>query len=525
MTNATSVLILGGGINGAAIARELALQKNGFVLVDTADIAGGATAYSSRLIHGGLRYLEHAEYDLVRESLRERAILLQNAPQLVRPLRFFIPVENRFTGMLGAATRFLHLPWKSPFRSRGKYVVQLGLSLYDRFAAAGKFTLPKHAVHEREQGGEWGVGSGVSKQEGLPPQVERQGTRWLLSYSDAQVQFPERFTLAMLKDAVAIARQAGTRGEVLPYHAAQLSGKEVSIQPVNENSSQQPIVFQPVAIINATGAWVDDTLQRLQIASARLIGGTKGSHFFTWQTKLCEQLRGQAVYAEAADGRPVFVLPFGSGALVGTTDLPFEGDPATAVATEDELTYLLAVVNELFPAAAVQRSDITLHGCGVRPLPFVGKSTPAGITRRHWLHWHDETNVPLVSIIGGKLTTCRSLAEETAAALAKRLSLSFTADATRTRSFPPEPALPTAAKLSEITPAAVRPFLAEEFATKLDDLVERRLMWLYESHLSREAIEHLADVLVSLDQLHPAGKADAVARVCERLQKHFGRKL
>ena len=523
MANDRVVLILGGGINGAAIARELALQGLGFVLVDTADLAGGATAYSSRLIHGGLRYLEYGEYDLVRESLRERAILLQNAPQLVRSLRFFIPVEHRFTGLVGAATRFLHLPWKPAFRSRGRYVVQMGLTLYDRFAQQGNNRLPKYAVHSRKvSDGEWVISRKPSQQ---LPQVGRRGTRWMLSYSDAQVQYPERFTIAMLKDAVAMAAERGTRGEVFPYHTAVLRGDEVEVSATSKDANRKPITFKPAAIVNATGAWVDHTLQRLRIASEQLIGGTKGSHFFTWQPKLCELLRGQAVYAEAPDGRPVFVLPFGDGVLVGTTDLPFDGDPAMAVATEEELSYLLTVVNDLFPTADVNRADIVLHGCGVRPLPFVGKSTPAGVTRRHWLHWHDAAALPLVSIIGGKLTTCRSLAEETAAALAQRLGTVFTAGETLGRMFPAEPVLPQPDHFADITAANIAPLLRTEFATQLEDLIERRLMWLYRPGLTRGAITQLAEVLVELQQLSPADKLPAITRVCERLRDHFGRQI
>src|SRR5207249_2735653 len=178
---------------------------------------------------------------------------------------------------------------------------------------------------------------------------------------------------------------------------------------------------EPSAIINATGAWVDSTLNRLPLPSRRLMGGTKGSHFLTYQPRLAELLKGQGVYTEARDGRPVFLLPFSGGTLVGTTDIPFEGEPATAVATESELEYLLAVVADIFPASGLARADIAMHQCGVRPLPYVDARTPAAITRRHQLVWNDAAPLPLVSLVGGKLTTCRSLAEETAAAVLLRL--------------------------------------------------------------------------------------------------------
>lgn len=113
----------------------------------------------------------------------------------------------------------------------------------------------------------------------------------------------------------------------------------------------------------------------------------------------------------------MFLLPFGAGTLIGTTDIPFTGDPADVVATEDELQYLLSVVNDTLPTAGLARTDIAMHQCGVRPLPYVDAKTPAAITRRHQLVWNDGSSVPLVSLVGGKLTTCRSLAEETAVAV------------------------------------------------------------------------------------------------------------
>src|SRR5581483_2471607 len=163
------------------------------------------------------------------------------------------------------------------------------------------------------------------------------------------------------------------------------------------------------------------TLARLPSPSRRLMGGTKGSHFLTYQPRLAELLKGQGVYTEARDGRPVFLLPFCDGTLVGTTDIPFEGDPATAVPTEQELEYLMAVVADIFPSAGLRRTDIVMHQCGVRPLPYVDAKTPAAITRRHQLVWNEAASLPLVSLVGGKLTTCRSLAEETAAAVLTRL--------------------------------------------------------------------------------------------------------
>ena len=148
--------------------------------------------------------------------------------------------------------------------------------------------------------------------------------------------------------------------------------------------------FGPAAIVNATGAWVDATLAELGVPSKPLVGGTKGSHFVTYHRGLVEALRGDGIYAEASDGRPVFILPFGDAALVGTTDEPFSGDPDSARATSAELEYLIDAIHHVFPQIALAESDIELVYSGVRPLPASGPTTPAAITRKHWLEEHSE---------------------------------------------------------------------------------------------------------------------------------------
>ena len=186
------MLILGAGINGAAIAREFLLNDVPVYLVDRADIASGATSYSSRLIHGGLRYLEHGEFSLVRESLAERTRLLHLAPDYVTPLRFYIPITARWSGWGQAASRFLGLPARSQRHvPRGLLLVGTGLRFYDLFARGT--TLPGRSIHRAGDGH-------------LPAVHARY--RWLCSYSDAQMGFPERFVVALLDDARRIAADA-----------------------------------------------------------------------------------------------------------------------------------------------------------------------------------------------------------------------------------------------------------------------------------------------------------------------------
>ena len=510
------VLILGAGINGAAVARELALNGLSVVVVDTADLAYGATAYSSRLIHGGLRYLEYGEFSLVKESLDERSRLLTLAPHLVQPLRLFIPSENYLGGLVQSAARFVGLKLGGKPALRGSLLVRFGLAMYDAYARDPR--LPIRSLHAL---GEPGTPAGLNPR--------RSG--WLSAYSDCQILHAERIVVAFLADAVAAAREHGQSVRVLTYHRAALEGGRVVIRPIN--GSGEPLAIEPAAVINATGAWVDETLARLPVPSQRLMGGTKGSHFITWHPGLREQIGDSGIYAEAADGRPVFVLPFPFGTLVGTTDLPFHGDPAAAVATEEELQYLLSVVNDLFAAIDLTRGDIALHYCGVRPLPYVDAKTPAAITRRHHLVWNDAAPVPLVSLVGGKLTTCRSLAEETAAAVLSRLSRPIRENSrqrpiprlTWDEHLPGRGARPADGSSCKLPEGAGRDVIRSEWVADLDDLVERRLLLHFHPGLSRDALQQLAASMVAEGKLAAVEVDAAVRKTIDRLRSHFGRRI
>lgn len=548
------VLILGAGINGCALARELALCGIGVTLVDTGDVAGGTTAYSSRLIHGGLRYLEYGEFDLVRESLAERTRLLRLAPQFVRPLRLFVPVGNRFGGLATSARRFLHLG-DGAAKQRGVWLVRMGLWLYDRYARDP--SLPRHTAHR-------------AGQVGVPP-VDGRKYRWLCSYYDAQVAFPERFTLALVEDALAAAVETGAAFRLLTYHEARLEGRRVQLAPTADNAVDPPasLTLEPALIVNATGAWVDVTLRRLGVSSRQLLAGTKGTHFFTAHAGLRQCLEQGAIYGEANDGRPVFILPLADGTLVGTTDMPYSQPPETAVATADELAYLVRLVNDVFPQLGLTDRDVAWHYSGVRPLPKSDASTPASVTRRHWLEEQQGTAVPMYSLIGGKLTTCRSLAQSAAPMLLKRLGRT----APRTSAERPLPgatdyprspeelsrrrqdlaarhgcttenvaamwrlcgsrAADILAQIdcrdgrllpgTDLPLAYVRWTIAHESVTRLEDLVERRLMLLYEGGLCRATLDALAEELVAAGKLRREDAAAAVERTSERLRRHFGR--
>lgn len=584
------ILILGAGINGCALARELVLNGIGVHLVDTADIASGTTACSSRLIHGGLRYLEHGEFDLVRESLAERTRLLKLAPQFVHPLELFIPVENRLGGVFNTSLRFFRLPEVIRPRPRGEWLVRIGLWFYDKYARDP--SLPRHRVHRLK--------------ESDAIRVDPSRFIKLCSYFDAQIHSPELFSVALLEDAARLASENNVTFGVWNYHAAQLEGHRAKIVPVARHASDvashdnardqansphpSPVFsFEPAAVINTTGAWVDGTLQKLGISSRRLIGGTKGSHFFTSNPDLGRRLAGRGIYAEAPDGRPVFVLPFGPVTMIGTTDLKFEHPPETAVATEQELRYLLETVNKILGDQHLTREDVAFYYSGIRPLPYSDASTTGAITRRHAIHEHPETEVPCYSIIGGKLTTSRSLAEEATATILKRLEIDVTADS-RDRVIPggeefprdeaashrlwnevgkrhamstdqvealwpllgtrvdavcaamasdaaarhaadaisdvrPPPPPDTTIQGTHLPVAYARWVIRHQWARTLDDLVERRLMLLYLVPLSRKALEQLAELLVEAGYLDQQSSREAVAATVKRLDEHFGKRV
>ncbi len=406
--NQQPILVLGAGINGAALARELLLNRQPVCLVDTADLASGTTAYSSRLIHGGLRYLEYGEFSLVRESLAERERLLRLAPQFVSPRRFHIPIRHRLGGWKQAIGRFFGWTPAESSVPRGLWLVRTGLAFYDWLARYDH--LP---------------GAKSGRVETAFPAADRSQFRWLCSYSDTQILYPERFVVALLEDARELARQHGVAFDFFNYCNAQLAGREVSIR----RGSQEVHTLVPSAIVNATGAWVDLTLEKLQLDSPRLIGGTKGSHLLVNNRWFAEQLDGDAVYLEARDGRPVFLLPFHDLTLIGTTDLPFDECPANATVSDGEVDYLLEAANELLVGAELTRQDVVLHYAGVRPLANLSTSSPAGaITRRHFLKHHHGTQPVVFSVVGGKLTTCRALAEQTAREVMQSLGSSWERD-------------------------------------------------------------------------------------------------
>ncbi len=524
------VLVVGAGINGAAVARELTLNGVSVVVVDANDIAFGATSRSSRLIHGGLRYLERGDVALVRESLRERAILLKTAPQFVKPLRLRIPVRRRFGGLIWSALTFFgwDRSWLGRFwlrcrpnaRERGLYVIRLGLWLYDRLANA-----PVGWVEARDPP--------VSPPSNGESRASTHPTfRWQCEYFDAQILSPERFTIALLDDARQLAREQSLTFGVHTHTLAEFHDDEVRL--VDRLGRNAPITLRPSIIINATGAWGDATLADWRIGSPKLFGGTKGSHFVTANRALRKSLDDFGLYAEASDGRMVFVLPFGEEqTLVGTTDEPFDARPETAVAEPREVDYLIDLVNEVVPTVRLTRADIVMSYSGVRPLPFGRADSPSSIPRGHWIEENSRGPIPILTLIGGKLTTCRALGEEVADRVLSRLRLPRLANS-RDRSLPqvsnrllPEQSKSGVPQTTSFGPVEtlpqVRAIIRHEWVRTLSDLVERRLLLIFDPNLNHSRLRELAVLLADEGAISPDQIDSESITTATRLRQVYGR--
>jgi glycerol-3-phosphate dehydrogenase len=420
------LVVVGAGINGAGIARDASLRGLRVLVVDKGDVGGGTTSWSTRLIHGGLRYLEHFEVPLVRESLREREVLLRLAPHLVRPLPLLIPIYEE--------------------DKRGPLLIRLGMLSYD--ALSFDKSLEHHHMLGREEA--------LAREPGLNPD----GLRGAAVYYDAQVEFPERLSL---ENALA-ARDAGA--VVLTYARAERLLVEDNVcrgVEVRDLLGGGRHEVRADVTVNVAGPWVDGLLASAGRPAERLIGGTKGSHL------VVERFPGapeEALYVEALeDGRPYFIVPWNGLYLIGTTDRAYEGDLDRVVADDEEVDYLLRETTRVIPGSGLTRDDVLYTYAGVRPLPHVGADEAGAITRRHIVHDHaPDLAAGLLSIVGGKLTTYRNLSEHAVDLVFRKLARR--SPPCRTRELPLPGAVPGAFDLFRATFVATSG-LPEETARRL----------------------------------------------------------
>lgn len=378
------VIVIGGGINGAATARDAALRGLKTALIEKGDFASGTTSWSSRLVHGGLRYLEYFEFNLVRESLAEREILLKSAPHLVHPLQLTIPIYKQ--------------------GSRSYWEIWAGMVLYDILSFDK--SLLNHRMLPK------------AKLKQLFREVNPAGVQGAAQYFDAQAEYAERLCL----ENVLSAQAAGaTMLNYVQITELVRTGDRISSLTCKDELSDQTFTLranEKTVIVNTSGPWVDQVCrqgkkagQAAPIGTKQKIGGTKGSHIIVDTFPGAPEA---AFYVEAlTDNRPFFILPFLGQCLIGTTDLRFEGDLDKVKADDDEIDYLLTETNKVFPAARLSRESVKFTYSGVRPLPYTDSKKPGAVSRNHLLYDHSRDGVVnMVSLIGGKLTTHRRVGEE-----------------------------------------------------------------------------------------------------------------
>jgi len=394
-----TVLILGGGVDGIGVFRDLALQGVDCLLIDKADFTAGASSKSSRMIHGGLRYLENREIGLVYEAVRERNRLLENAPHYVAPLKTTIPLVSWFAGMIRSPLHFFGLP-VTP-RGRGGLIVKCALVTYDLLTGR-KRRIPRHFVS--------GKRSTRSEMPQLHPDVIASATYW-----DAWVSQIERLCIELL--------QAGTAdglSKAINYvNIEAVNGETVTLK--NQATGETTDV-KPQVVINATGAWVDLANKQLGI-DTKWMGGTKGSHLVVDNAELYEALGDRMIFYEHDDGRVCIVFRFMDKVIMGSTDIRIE-DPDDAECDEDEVEYMVETLQGVFPDIKVTREQIVFKFCGVRPLAAAGDSVTGTISRGHRIETTEPADgraFPVYSMIGGKLSTFRSFAEQTCDAVLERI--------------------------------------------------------------------------------------------------------
>ncbi|WP_417525639.1 glycerol-3-phosphate dehydrogenase/oxidase [Marinovum sp.] len=382
------VLIIGGGINGCGTFRDLSAQGIDCLLIEREDFCAGASAASSRLMHGGLKYLETGEFGLVRESLTERNRLLQNAPHFVTPLPTILPLRSRFAGILPSVRRFFGL--KAKLTNRGSLITRAGLMLYDLYGRRHR-SMPRHRLLGRK--------ALEDRVAGMDPKIVAAGL-----YYEGQLSHAERLGLELVQDA----ERLNPRSRAVNH--ARIVAVEGACVTYEAGGRRQTV--RPRIVVNAGGAWIDAVNRDLGIES-RLMGGSKGSHVIVDHPGLYRALNGHMIYFGTADGRVNLCYPFMDRVLIGSTDIPVE-DPDTAFCEDTEVAYMLAAVGEVFPDIALTEEHVRYRFCGVRPLPRADGEIGL-VTRDHSIAEVTlGAGTPVLCLIGGKWTTFRAFSAEAA---------------------------------------------------------------------------------------------------------------
>lgn len=432
-TRHVPVLIVGGGINGMGAFRDLSLQGVDCILVEKDDFCAGASRAPSRMIHGGLKYLETGEFRLVRESAQERNRLLRNAAHYVSPLEMIIPIHSWFGGTLSALFKMLRLPVK--MKARGALVIKLGLWLYDLYGSLNR-VMPRHRMIARQDI--------LREIPDLEPDL-----KIAASYYDAWITSPERLVVELALDGM-VANTGSLAFNHLRFNG--VSGNLIALQDVE---SGETFTLTCDVMVNAAGAWID-RVNGSAAAGRTMVGGSKGSHLMLDLPALAQTLQGRMIYFETEGGRICILSNFMGHVLLGSTDIPVD-DPDGVICEDEEVDYLLGAFRRLFPNVPVDRSSIFFSYSGVRPLPANDAADPGAVSRDHSmpeLAAQGERKFPILSLVGGKWTTFRAFSaeatDEILGRLGRRRSISTTDIAIGGGEGLSQAAAPTEVLLSEI---------------------------------------------------------------------------
>lgn len=360
------IIVVGGGITGVGIAQDAASRGLKVALLEKGDYAIGTSSRSSKLIHGGLRYLAQGDFKVTYESCSERALLQELAPHLVKPLSFLIPI----------------------YRWRHGLQIFAGLWVYDVISL-----VRNSEFHKRVD---------IPAMREIAPLLETNGLHLGYLYHDCQTN-DARLVIEVAKSAASLGATLANYLKVDQFIKEQ--GKIVGVKAYDE-LGQQTIEVRAKLVVNATGIWLDDLCQADRADLPHKIRPAKGVHITIARDRIPTK-HAMLFESAAKDGRSVFFIPWYEGIIIGTTDTDYQGNIESPKANDADIDYILAAVNSVFPAAKVTRADILSSYAGLRPLVDEGKSSTKDVSREHRIF---ESEAGLISIAGGKLTTYRLMA-------------------------------------------------------------------------------------------------------------------
>jgi glycerol-3-phosphate dehydrogenase len=369
------IIVIGGGITGAGVARDAALRGLSTLLLEKRDYSSGVSSKTTRLVHGGLRYLANFEIDLVAEALRERAVLRKQAPYLITPMPILIPIYRG--------------------DPHGRAAISVGIHLYELLSR--EKDLPHYFT------------SGTDRTLIMEPRLNQDGLKGSALFYDHQIILPERLVI----ENIISARDAGAA--VLNYMAAEKiseAGDGVVVR-ARDTMTGTAGTYRAKVLINAGGPWVDDVRKAGGIGSRKIISPTKGIHL------IMPKLSEQSLFVASKDGRMFFIIPMDKWSLIGTTDTKYDGDLDEVHADAADVDYLLNESRRVLPGLNLTRDSILYTYAGIRPLAFAGEQE-SRISRKHRVIPEGRTG-RIITIAGGKYTTYRNMAEDVVDAACRKL--------------------------------------------------------------------------------------------------------